>query len=85
MKKLIVTNECLTKHQWEYDDWMGLSDYDDVNDDQVGSKSKFNKSTLIYRLMRSRLEANLAKSISGNKALARTKQQQQYVLQQERW
>ncbi|CAF1651381.1 unnamed protein product, partial [Adineta ricciae] len=44
-------------YPWEFDDWYNLKDL-------TGST---NKSALIYRLMRSRLEANLAKSISANR------------------
>ncbi|CAF3861252.1 unnamed protein product [Rotaria magnacalcarata] len=44
-------------HPWEYDDYTSQQD----------SMEPLTKSALIYRLMRSRLEANLAKSISANR------------------
>lgn len=50
-------------YPWEYDDWYNLQDLTGTT----------NKSALIYRLMRSRLEANLAKSISTNRHAAQQK------------
>ncbi len=52
--KEIVNNPT---HPWEYDDFSN----------QPGSAGSLIKSALIYRLMHSRLEANLAKSITSNK------------------
>ncbi|CAF0881042.1 unnamed protein product [Adineta steineri] len=52
-----------TKQAWEYDDWYNLQDLTGIT----------NKSALIYRLMRSRLEANLAKSITMSKDQANNK------------
>lgn len=53
--KEIVNNN--TTHPWEYEHFY----------DQPDPTGPLTKSALIYRLMRSRLEANLAKSISTNK------------------
>jgi len=50
-------------HPWEYDDFLN----------QPGSSGPLTKSALIYRLMRSRLEANLAKSITSNKERSKHK------------
>lgn len=44
-------------HPWEYDDYSSQQD----------TIEPLTKSALIYRLMRSRLEANLAKSISATR------------------
>jgi hypothetical protein len=52
--KEIVNNPT---HPWEYDEFSNQSDL----------TGPLTKSALIYRLMRSRLEANLAKSITANK------------------
>jgi len=50
-------------HRWEYDDW------NSANDESM----TLTKSALIYRLMRSRLEANLAKSISVSQRRSKKK------------
>ena len=50
-------------HPWEYDDFSNQPDL----------TSPLTKSALIYRLMRSRLEANLAKSITTNKEKSKHK------------
>jgi hypothetical protein len=52
-----VKEKLNTLHPWEYDEWFNQQDLTGCT----------NKSALIYRLMRSRLEANLAKSITTNR------------------
>jgi hypothetical protein len=56
-KPSIIKEIVNTTHPWEYDDWANQPD----------PTGPLTKSALIYRLMRSRLEANLAKSISANR------------------
>ncbi|CAF3848799.1 unnamed protein product [Rotaria sp. Silwood1] len=56
-KPLIIKEIVNRTHTWEYDDYSSQQD----------SIEPLTKSALIYRLMRSRLEANLAKSISANR------------------
>ncbi|CAF0987330.1 unnamed protein product [Rotaria sordida] len=56
-KPLIIKEIVHRSHPWEYDDYSSQQD----------SVEPLTKSALIYRLMRSRLEANLAKSISANR------------------
>jgi hypothetical protein len=50
-------------HPWEYDDFSNQPDL----------SGPLTKSALIYRLMRSRLEVNLAKSITTNKEKSKHK------------
>ncbi|CAF3145895.1 unnamed protein product [Rotaria sp. Silwood2] len=56
-KPSIIKEIVNRSHPWEYDDYSSQQD----------SIEPLTKSALIYRLMRSRLEANLAKSISANR------------------
>jgi hypothetical protein len=56
-KPSIIRELVSTTHPWEYDDWSHQHD----------PTGPLTKSALIYRLMRSRLEANLAKSISTSR------------------
>jgi hypothetical protein len=58
--KEIVNNP---SHSWEYDDFAN----------QIDPTGPLTKSALIYRLMRSRLEANLAKSITSSKEKSKHK------------
>ncbi len=60
MMKEIVNNP---SHSWDYDDFSNQPD----------PTGPLTKSALIYRLMRSRLEANLAKSITSNKEKSKHK------------
>ncbi|CAF1462195.1 unnamed protein product [Rotaria sordida] len=62
-KPSIIKEIVNATHSWKYDDWSNQQD----------SIGPLTKSALIYRLMRSRLEANLAKSISANRNRSNSK------------
>ena len=62
-KPSIIKEIVNATHPWEYDDWLNQPD----------PTGPLTKSALIYRLMRSRLEANLAKSISANRKRSNNK------------